>query len=296
MRLSALIVGVVVVLPHPAVAQDKFFDSNGVRIRYVDQGRGDPILLLHGQANNIETAWIDTGVLADLTKDHRVIAMDARGHGKSDKPHDPKAYGEEMVHDVVRLLDHLKIPRAHIVGYSMGGAINMKLLTMHPERYLTAVVGGHSGRRTWTPEEAKAAAEEAADLAGDAPFRAQILRAAPPNKPPTEAEISAITKLILANNDPLALAAVVRARRGHLISEAELTRVEGAAARHCRHRRSGNRRRAAIEDTPSRHGGGGARGCCSRFERAPWRSPAGGVRWGDSRLHPRAPAVCSIGA
>ena len=226
MRLSALIVGVVVVLPHPAVAQDKFFDSNGVRIRYVDQGRGDPILLLHGQANNIETAWIDTGVLADLTKDHRVIAMDARGHGKSDKPHYPKAYGEDMAHDVVRLLDHLKIPRAHIVGYSMGGAINMKLLTMHPERYLTAVVGGHSGRRSWTPEEAKAAAEEAADLTGDTPFRAQILRAAPPNKPPTEAEISAITKLILDNNDPVALAAVVRARRGHLISEAELTRVK----------------------------------------------------------------------
>ncbi len=130
---------------------DKSFDSSGVRIRYVDKGTGHPIVLLHGKGNNLDAAWIRTGVLANLAKDHRVIAMDLRGHGKSGKPHDPEAYGEEMGRDVVRLLDHLQIRRAHILGYSMGGGVNAKLLTTHPDRYFTAILGGSSGRRNWIP-------------------------------------------------------------------------------------------------------------------------------------------------
>ncbi len=134
-----------VVLPPTTVhAQDKFFDSDGVRIRYVEQGSGEPIVPVHGFARNIER-WVETGVIKNLAKDHRVIALDCRGHGKSDKPHDPKQYGPEMGKDVVRLLDHLGIPKAHIVGYSMGGAITAHLLTMNPERFLTATLGGPGG-------------------------------------------------------------------------------------------------------------------------------------------------------
>lgn len=91
---------------------DRFVDSNGVQIRYVEQGTGDPIILLHGNSLQLD-AWIERGILVNLAKDYRVIAFDARGHGKSGKPRDPKAYGRECAFDVVRLMDHLDIDRAH---------------------------------------------------------------------------------------------------------------------------------------------------------------------------------------
>src|SRR5207248_1151366 len=77
--------------------QDQSFDSNGVRIRYIESGSGEPILLIHGYTQSLDTNWVDTGVFAKLAKDHHVIAFDLRGHGKSGKPHDPAAYGREMV-------------------------------------------------------------------------------------------------------------------------------------------------------------------------------------------------------
>jgi pimeloyl-ACP methyl ester carboxylesterase len=98
-----------------------------VRIRFVEEGAGEPVVLLHGFAGSLTNAWRGTGVLADLSKDHRVVAMDLRGHGRSGKPHSADAYGDEMVQDVVRLMDHLKMPRAHVVGYSLGGAVAAKL-------------------------------------------------------------------------------------------------------------------------------------------------------------------------
>ena len=118
-------------LPTATLAQqDKFFDSNGVRLRYVEQGQGQPIVLLHGNGNTLQS-WIDAGVFKNLAADFRVIAFDARGHGKSAKPHDPKQYGPEMARDLVRLLDHLSIPKAHIIGYSMGANITAMLVTFH---------------------------------------------------------------------------------------------------------------------------------------------------------------------
>lgn len=80
---------------------DQYFDSNGVRIRYLDHGAGEPVVLVHGYLSRIEHNWMNTGVLQDLSRDHRVIALDCRGHGKSDRPHDPKQYGAEMAHQGV---------------------------------------------------------------------------------------------------------------------------------------------------------------------------------------------------
>src|SRR5947209_4722078 len=85
---------------------DQFFDSNGVRIHYVVAGQGEPVVLIHGWSADA-AMW--GGLMADLSRDHRVIALDCRGHGKSGKPHDPAMYGIEMAEDVVRLLDHLGI-------------------------------------------------------------------------------------------------------------------------------------------------------------------------------------------
>lgn len=134
------------------VSDDRYFNANGMRLRYTEQGVGEPILLLHGRGGNIST-WVTSGVVENLAKDHRVIALDFRGHGKSDKPHDPKQYGSEMALDIVRLLDHLGIERAHIVGYSLSANIVAQLLTTHPNRFTTATLVASAGRLVWTAEE-----------------------------------------------------------------------------------------------------------------------------------------------
>ena len=110
-----------------SAAEDRFFDSAGVRIHYIEQGAGEPVVLIHGYTVDLNEQWIATGVFPALASSYRVIALDARGHGLSDKPHERSAYGPEMGLDIVRLLDHLGIRRAHIVGYSMGAHIVAQL-------------------------------------------------------------------------------------------------------------------------------------------------------------------------
>jgi len=228
MRHLQYVLGVLLIVSIPGLmlAQDKFFDSNGVRLRYVEEGKGDPIVLVHGYTSNIERSWIETGVLANLARDFHVIAFDNRGHGKSDKPHDPKAYGGEMSEDVVRLLDHLKIQRAHIVGYSMGGRIVAKLMTTNPGRFYTATLGGSAGLRNWTSASDKAGVIEAAETESGS-FRTLILNIAPTDRPvPSDEEIRRRSKQIVDyGNDPIALAALVRNRRGQAVTDAQMAAV-----------------------------------------------------------------------
>src|SRR5215510_9080766 len=104
----ALLASVAIVAAQPVAPPDRFFDSNGVQIRYVEQGSGSPVVMLHGYTGTADRHFISNGVFAQIAKEHRAIAMDLRAHGKSSKPHDPKMYGDEMARDVIRLLDHLK--------------------------------------------------------------------------------------------------------------------------------------------------------------------------------------------
>lgn len=136
----------VFLLAGSAAAQDRYFDAGGVRLRYVDQGRGPALVLVHGFTGDIERSWLNTGILPDLARDYRVLAFDLRGHGHSDKPHDVRAY-DEIALDVIRLLDHLGVGKSHVVGCSLGGIIVLKLLTTHPERFERAVIGGAAYRR-----------------------------------------------------------------------------------------------------------------------------------------------------
>lgn len=124
-----------------AKGEDQFFDSNGVRIRYVVEGKGAPVVLIHGMTLDVESQWDEAGIRKALATNYQVIAFDLRGHGKSGKPHEASAYGVEMVEDVRRLLDHLHIKKAHVVGYSLGGTIALKFVTMYPERCLSVVIG-----------------------------------------------------------------------------------------------------------------------------------------------------------
>jgi pimeloyl-ACP methyl ester carboxylesterase len=110
------------------------FDARGVKIAYFVQGKGEPVVLIHGWLSSAGINWALPGISTLLAKDYRVIALDVRGHGLSDKPGREEAYGPELVEDVTRLLDHLKIKKAHIVGYSMGGIIAGNFTAKHPQR------------------------------------------------------------------------------------------------------------------------------------------------------------------
>jgi len=198
-----------VLVPVSRGADEHFFDSNGVKIRYIVEGKGEPVLLIHGFTANAATNWRLPGVLEALSKDYQVIALDNRGHGKSDKPHDPKKYGLEMAEDAVRLLDHLKIQKAHIVGYSMGAVITAKLLVTHPERFLTATLGGHGGIRDGA--DMSFYNQLADDLDQGKGFGLLIARLTPPGRPkPTADQIKTVNGMLTASNDAKALAAVAR--------------------------------------------------------------------------------------
>jgi pimeloyl-ACP methyl ester carboxylesterase len=120
------------------------FDSGGVRIAYIDEGAGEPILLIHGFASNIAANWIDPSWLRALTEaGRRVIAYDNRGHGQSEKLYDPSLYGAPaMAEDARHVLDHLGIERADVMGYSMGARIAAFLVLADPGRVRSVIFGG----------------------------------------------------------------------------------------------------------------------------------------------------------
>lgn len=120
----------------------RLFTSDTVQIRYLEEGSGEPVLLIHGLGGRLED-WTAAGFVAGLAAaGFRVIAYDARGHGESSKPHDSDRYGNEDVADVLRLLDHLSIERAHVIGYSRGSKIASELVAQHPDRVSSVVYGG----------------------------------------------------------------------------------------------------------------------------------------------------------
>jgi len=118
--------------------------STGLRLAFDVEGSGPPIVLVHGFASSRATNWRSTGWYRTLSEAGRqVIALDVRGHGESDKPHDASAYDEgELANDVVRLLDHLSIAQADVMGYSMGGFILLRLLAEQPQRLGKVIIAG----------------------------------------------------------------------------------------------------------------------------------------------------------
>ncbi len=122
------------------------FDSDGVRLHYEVSGpdRGTPIVAVHGFASDYRLNWVGTRWQEALTQaGFRVIGLDCRGHGHSDKPHDTAAYAiAVMSGDVIRLLDHLDVQTAAYVGYSMGARIGLQVVLDHPDRLTRAVLGG----------------------------------------------------------------------------------------------------------------------------------------------------------
>lgn len=120
------------------------FTSSGLSLAYEVHGEGAPVLCVHGFASSGKVNWIDTGWVETLTEaGYQAITLDNRGHGHSDKPHDPEFYyPSQMAEDAIALLDHLGIDRAAVLGYSMGARIAAFMAFAHPERIVAAIFGG----------------------------------------------------------------------------------------------------------------------------------------------------------
>ena len=177
--------------------------SAGVRIEYEILGDGPPIVLVHGFSSSFDGNWRVPGWVDFLVSDGRkVIGLDCRGHGRSEKRHDAAAYaGHQMPDDVIAVLDDLGLEQVDLMGYSMGGWITLNLLSRHASRFRSAVVGG-AGLRTAAADPGRrarmAAAFEATDPATITDETARNMR--------RHAE--------MRGNDLAALAALQRSERG----------------------------------------------------------------------------------
>jgi pimeloyl-ACP methyl ester carboxylesterase len=191
-----------------AAPQQNSFLSNGVKLHYVTEGQGEPLILIHGFSASAYTNWMLPGVFNKLAQHYHVIAIDNRGHGLSGKPHELSKYGVEMVEDIVRLMDHLHIQKAHVVGYSMGGFITAKLVTTHPERVISAVLGGAGWSR---PEDDHTVVEATAKSLEQGNGIAPLMKALTPSGVRfDEQQMKARNQMVMAANDPKALACCIR--------------------------------------------------------------------------------------
>jgi len=161
-----------------------FTTKDGIKIHYLTHGdSGSWVVLVHGYSDNAQRMWFNTGIAPEIAKHHRVVAIDNRNHGQSDKP---TPGGSGRAEDVIELMDHLKIQRAHIHGYSMGGGIVGTLLGMIPERFITAGFGGSGMNETNPAYRAEAEAMDdalpkatGADAEGMDRFRSRVAAARP---------------------------------------------------------------------------------------------------------------------
>jgi len=202
------------------------FDSDGVRIHYVEKGQGEPVVLIHGFTASHQMNWEMPGITDALAENYRVIGIDNRGHGKSDKPHGADQYGEQMVKDVVRLLDHLEIDKAHIVGYSMGGFITGNLVVNYPDRVASAVIGAAGWHEH--PQPHFALLDEIGNSLESGDGIGPLLKHLTPEgqQPPSERVLKSSTQLLMLMNDPKALAAAIRGMKGLMVSREQLAANE----------------------------------------------------------------------
>lgn len=212
-------------------ARDRFFDSLGVRLRFTVQGEGIPVVLLHGFLGDIETSWIGSpygpqpNLLPRLAEHFQVIGLDCRGHGKSDKPQGSRQYGAALADDVVRLLDHRNLEKAHLIGYSLGALVAGKVLACFPSRLHRVVLGGSALYARSLFPQGKAPEDDviAAELEKGQGIVSYILASAPEGQPkPTREQAEAISQFVLADKNVPALAALARGMIGLGVSDEEL--------------------------------------------------------------------------
>lgn len=213
------------------------FSSDGIDIAYLDTAPVEaavarpPVLLIHGFASNATVNWVSTGWVRTLTDaGHRVVAFDNRGHGASQKLYRLEDYGAPlMAQDARRLLDHLAIPSAHVMGYSMGARISAFLLINNPDRVASAVFGGlginmvrgMTGRGDQIAEALEAPSLDAVTDPGGRVFRAFAEQ--------TGSDLRALAACMRSARDPITAEALALVRRPVLVGVGSTDEVAGSA-------------------------------------------------------------------
>jgi pimeloyl-ACP methyl ester carboxylesterase len=206
------------------------FGHDGVEIAFLDEGEGEPIVLVHGFASTAQVNWVDPGWVTTLTRaGRRVIALDNRGHGASSKLYDPAAYhSARMADDVRALLDHLGINRADVMGYSMGARITAFFALAHPARLRRAVLGGlgmHLVEGVGLPEKV-AEALEAPSLADVHDPTGRTFRAFAEQ---TKSDLAALAACIRGSRQVLTRAEVAQINAPVLVAVGSKDKVAGSA-------------------------------------------------------------------
>jgi pimeloyl-ACP methyl ester carboxylesterase len=206
------------------------FLHDNVDIAYLDEGAGEPIVLVHGFASTKEVNWVNPGWVKTITgAGRRAIALDNRGHGASSKLYDPAAYhSATMAEDVRALLDHLGIERADMMGYSMGARIVTFLTIDHPTRVRSVVIGGMGSRMVeeiGLPDKV-AAALEAPSLADISDPSGRMFRSFAEQ---TKSDLKALAACIRGNRQTLSRAQVAGIRVPVLVAIGTEDKVAGSA-------------------------------------------------------------------
>jgi len=179
MKTTALLL--MMLVPAVVSAQEKpttgYAPVNGLKMYYEVHGSGDPVVLLHGAFMTITNNW--NGWIGELAKTRKVIAVEMQGHGRT-ADIDRDITNENLADDVAALLEQLKIPRADLIGYSMGGAVAMQCAIRHPDKVRKVVVISSMFRRDGMVEEARDAIPNlTADAFKDTPIEAEYKKLSP---------------------------------------------------------------------------------------------------------------------
>jgi pimeloyl-ACP methyl ester carboxylesterase len=206
------------------------FRHDNVEIAFLDEGEGDPIVLVHGFASNAAVNWVQPGWFTFLKQaGRRVIALDNRGHGASTKLYDPAAYHSAlMAADVAALLDHLGLGRADVMGYSMGARITAFLALQNPQRLRSAVFGGLGSRLVdgiGVPDDV-AEALEAPSLAAVSDPRARLFRGFAEQ---TKSDLLALAACIRGSSQTLTRAQIATIRVPALVALGSKDVIGGSA-------------------------------------------------------------------
>lgn len=219
------------------MADIETFRADGIEIAYLDQGattatRSTPVLLIHGFASNHEVNWVSTGWVETLLKSgYRVVAVDNRGHGRSQKLYRTEDYGAPiMAEDARRLLDHLGIRKAHVVGYSMGARISAFLVLRHPDRVASVTFAGlgiNMVRGMGERGDGIAEALEAPSLEDVGDPEGRMFRAFAEQ---TKSDLAALAACMRSARVPITVEAVRSIERPVLVVVGTDDRVAGSAA------------------------------------------------------------------
>lgn len=207
--------------------EDGSLTHKDITLKYKIHGKadGEPVILLHGFVVTGSLQWTVPGITEKLGEKFKVIVYDHRGHGRSSRPLDDSKYGLEMVHDVARLMEHLKLEKAHIVGYSMGAFISHKFAVLYPNKVKSLVIGGAGWLTTGKPTEVMDEIATSLDSGKGLEPLFNNVRATGTRPLPPEVT-KRINDMAMLINNPKCLACVARGMKQFVLTEAEVKTIK----------------------------------------------------------------------